>query len=138
LWSLPSKHHSGKEFERVDAKHVCIVDDDAPVREALRMLLSRQGINVACYASAEIFLSQARLAECGCLIVDQKMPRTSGLTLLEQLRESSLPLPVIMITGDSDPTLARRAEKAGAMALLHKPFANESLLALVRLALEMM
>jgi len=100
------------------------------------MLLSRQGIQVACYASAEIFLSQAKLADVGCLVLDQKMPRTSGLTLLEQLQSRGSPLPVIMITGDSDPTLARRAEKAGAMVLLHKPFANETLLAWVRRALE--
>lgn len=121
----------------MSAKHVCVVDDDGPVREALRMLLSRQGLKVACYASAEIFLSQARLADCGCLVLDQKMPETSGLALLEQLRERGWSLPVIMITGDSDPTLARRAEKAGALVFLHKPFANESLLAWIKRALEL-
>jgi two-component system response regulator FixJ len=111
------------------------VDDDGPVREALRMLLSRQGMQVACYASAEIFLSQAKLADVGCLVLDQKMPRTSGLVLLEQLRARGLTVPVIMMTGDSDPTLARRAEKAGALVLLHKPFDNENLLAWIRRAL---
>jgi two-component system response regulator FixJ len=119
----------------VNAKHICVVDDDGPVREALRMLLSRQGMQVACYASAEIFLSQAKLADVGCLVLDQKMPRTSGLVLLEQLRARGLTVPVIMMTGDSDPTLARRAEKAGALVLLHKPFDNENLLAWIRRAL---
>ena len=99
------------------------------------MLLSRQGMKVSCYASAAMFLSQAKLADCGCLVLDQNMPGLSGLVLLEELRARGHSLPVIMVTGESDPTLMRRAERAGAMVLLHKPFANGELIDWIERAL---
>ncbi len=114
---------------------VSIVDDDGGVRESLRMLLERHDLTVRCYANAQIFLGQADLRECDCLLVDQLMPGLTGLGLLGALRSRSVRIPAILVTGDSDPLLPERARKAGAMAVLHKPVANAELMGWVGLAL---
>jgi two-component system response regulator FixJ len=114
---------------------VFIVDDDGAVRESLQILFERQGWTVCCYPNAEVFLSQARAAECGCLVLDQVLPGLTGLEMLKVLREKRLLVPTIILTGDSDPLLSVKAATAGALAVLDKPVPSGVLLAEVRRAL---
>lgn len=116
---------------------VCVVDDDADVRDSLRMLLESAGMEVASYASADAFLESAP-ATCTrpcCLLLDVRMPGMSGMGLLEHLRENKIQLPAIMVTGHGDIPMAVRAMKLGAVDFIVKPFNHEDLLDLVQEAL---
>jgi FixJ family two-component response regulator len=107
---------------------VHVVDDDEAVRESLRALLSSVQLQAATYASAEAFLAAATPAMRGCLVLDVRMPGMSGLELQRLLKERGCGLPVIVITGHGDVTMAVRAMKAGAFDFIEKPFNEQDLL----------
>ncbi len=106
---------------------VYIVDDDAAVRDSLRMLLESAGHAVRDFDSARSFLADADM-DRGCLVVDIRMPGMSGLELQEELVRRNLSLPVIVITGHGDVPLAVRAMTAGAVDFLEKPFNDRRIL----------
>jgi len=115
-------------------QHVFIVDDDAGVRDSLRVLLEVAGFRARSFSSAKQFLLD-RSAKYGCLIVDIRMPGMGGLELQEEINRRQMELTVIVMTGHGDVPLAVRALKAGAIDFLEKPFAAEAMLASVRRAL---
>ncbi len=114
---------------------VYVVDDDAAIRDALRLLLKSSGMRVETCASAEEFLGACRPPLSGCLLVDVRMPGMSGLELQEALATHGVRLPVIVITGHGDVAMAVRAMKAGAVDFIEKPFDNAALLECLRNAL---
>ncbi len=114
---------------------VHVVDDDAAIRDALRLLLKSSGMRVETHASAEQFLGACRPPVSGCLLVDVRMPGMSGLELQEALAARGIRLPVIVITGHGDVAMAVRAMKAGAVDFIEKPFDNAALLECLRNAL---
>jgi two-component system CheB/CheR fusion protein len=116
---------------------IFVVDDEGAVREAMRGLLEEEGWAVEVYASGEAFLDAYRPGREGCLVVDARMPRMSGLDLLERLKTEGGRLPAIMITGHADIRLAVRAMKAGAMAFLEKPVQYDELIVNIERALEL-
>jgi FixJ family two-component response regulator len=107
---------------------IAIVDDDVSMLRALRRLLRSVGFAVVTFASAEEFLQSGLQAHIGCLILDVMMAGMSGLDLLERLAASAVTLPVIIITAYADEQTRRRAEQAGVVAYLRKPFEEEALL----------
>lgn len=111
---------------------VYVVDDDAAIRDALRLLLKSSGMRVETFASAEEFLGTCRPPLAGCLLVDVRMPGMSGLELQEALAAHGVRLPVIVITGHGDVAMAVRAMKAGALDFIEKPFDNVALLECLR------
>jgi two-component system response regulator FixJ len=113
-----------------------IVDDDADIRDSLRLLLGAEGFTTCAFASADAFLSDVG-AKQGCLIADVRMPGMSGLELLEEIRRRQWRLPVIMMTGHADIPLAVRAMKAGAVDFLEKPFSSSRLTESLHRALEL-
>jgi two-component system, chemotaxis family, CheB/CheR fusion protein len=116
---------------------VFVVDDEGAVREAMRGLLQEEGWTVEVYSSGEAFLEAYRPGREGCLVVDARMPRMSGLELLERLKTTGGGPPAIMITGHADVRLAVRAMKAGAMAFLEKPVQYDELVVNIGRALEL-
>src|SRR5690349_16396691 len=106
---------------------VFIVDDDAAIRDSLRMMLEAAGHTVRDFASAQSFLSEPDLG-AGCLIVDIRMPGMGGLELQEELVRRKVSIPVIVITGHGDVPLAVRAMRAGAIDFVEKPFDEERML----------
>lgn len=112
---------------------IFIVDDDASVREALAWLLRSRRLVSEHFASAEAF--EARLAEQPltdhphCLLLDVRMPGTSGLVLFDRLAERGLldTLPVIFLTGHADVPTAVDAVKRGAFDFCEKPFSDNAL-----------
>ncbi len=114
---------------------VYIVDDDAAVRDSLRMLLESAGHEIRSYNSARSFLSDADM-DAGCLVVDIRMPGMSGLELQEELVRRNIMLPVIVITGHGEVPLAVRAMAAGAVDFVEKPFDDQRMLDSVSRALQ--
>lgn len=107
---------------------VFIVDDDQMVRGSLRWLLESLRLNVQTYASAQDFLSTYDPVQPGCLVLDVRMPDVSGLQLQEVLIQRQIRIPVILITGHGDISMAVRAMKAGAFDFIEKPFNDQVLL----------
>ena len=114
---------------------IFVIDDDAAIRDSLRMMLEAAGYTVRDFASAQLFLSDTDLTG-GCLIVDIRMPGMGGLELQEELARRKVTIPVIVITGHGDVPLAVRAMRAGAMDFVEKPFDSERMLQSVADALE--
>lgn len=119
----------------VRAPIVHVIDDDEAVRDALKLLLTTEGHEVAAYASPLAFLESAAPTATGCIVTDVRMPEMNGIELLLKVKKMGLSLPVIVVSGHADVPLAVQAMKEGAMDLLEKPFDDETLLASVRSAL---
>jgi two-component system response regulator FixJ len=114
---------------------VYVVDDDEAVRDSLEILLETAGFATRSFASALSFLAAADGLAPGCLVADVRMPEMDGLELQERLSAAGHRFPVIIITGHGDVPVAVRAMKAGAVDFIEKPFANETIIESVRLAL---
>lgn len=107
---------------------VFIIDDDDAVRRFLGGLIESVALRVKAYASAQDFLVAYEPDRPGCLVLDVRMPGMSGLELQRELRERSIDLPVIILTGHGNVQVAVQAMKAGAVEFVEKPFNNELLL----------
>jgi two-component system response regulator FixJ len=115
---------------------VFVVDDDAPALDSLLMLLRSDGLNPSGFSSAEAFLDNLSPDARGCIISDVRMPGMDGVQLIRALKERHCLMPVIVITGHADVTIAVQAMKAGAAEFVQKPFESELILRLVRACLE--
>jgi FixJ family two-component response regulator len=114
---------------------VHIVDDDLAVREALGDLLRSVNYQVALYTSAADFLEVELPDAPACLVVDVRLPGTSGLELQAYLASIHVGLPVILMTGFGDIPMTVRAMKLGAVDFLTKPIRNQDLLDAVAVAI---
>lgn len=117
-------------------KLVAIVDDDAAVRVALEGLLRSAGLSARTFASAEEFIGSGQQFQTACLIADIRMPGMSGLELQAKLNAEHCRIPIVFITAHGDAQMRMQALRAGAVEFLAKPFNDEALLEIVRLALE--
>jgi FixJ family two-component response regulator len=115
---------------------VFVVDDDASVRAAIANLLRSVGLSVECFASANEFMRAAVKDRPACLILDVRLPGTSGLELQRELVELGSWLPIVFLTGHADIPMTVRAMKAGALEFLTKPFRDQDLLKAIWSALE--
>ena len=115
---------------------VCIIDDDAAIRESLGLLLYAGDLRSVSYSSADAFLADQALEDIDCLLLDIRMPGTDGLELFRILKRRRFAAPVIFITGHGDIPLAVSAIKQGAFDFLTKPFMEGELLAKVRAAID--
>jgi two-component system response regulator FixJ len=112
-----------------DAKTVCIVDDDADVRDSLAMLLQRSGYQTLSFDSARAFLQAGLKDSKHCVLADIRMPEMDGLALQLELKRTQPEVPVLIMTGHGDIPMAVQAMKAGAIDFLEKPFEKPALLA---------
>lgn len=112
-----------------------VVDDDAAMRDSLRMLLEAAGFAARTFDNAVAFLASDPAGH-GCVLTDVRMPEIDGLALLRRLREQGVQLPVIVMTGQGDIAIAVQAMKAGAIDFLEKPFGDDALIEAVGRALE--
>ena len=113
-----------------------VIDDDVSVREALASLLDSVALRVECFASAPEFLNRCGSEGPACLVLDVRMPGSSGLDLQRELARTGQSIPIIFITAHGDIPMAVRAMKAGAVEFLTKPFRDEDLLDAIRHALD--
>jgi FixJ family two-component response regulator len=117
------------------AAFVHIVDDDREVRESLGDLLLSMDYRVALYASAADFLKVDLPDAPACLVLDVRLPGTSGLELQAYLASINVALPVILVTGFGDIPMSVRAMKLGAVDFLTKPIRDQDLLDAVATAI---
>jgi len=115
---------------------VFIIDDDASVRNALTNLLRSVGLKAEAFSTAQEFLSSTRPDAPGCLVLDVRLPGSSGLDLQRQLADAGVHLPIIFITGYGDIEMSVQAMKAGAVEFLTKPFREQVLLDAVQRAIQ--
>jgi FixJ family two-component response regulator len=113
---------------------VYIVDDEAPLRDAISSLLRSVGMQVASYGSVADF-PQPRREVTSCLLLDVRMPGVSGLDFQAELNREGVTLPIIFMTGHGDIPMSVRAMKAGAVDFLAKPFRDQDLLDAIHAAL---
>jgi FixJ family two-component response regulator len=114
---------------------VFVIDDDAAVRDVIRDLLLSVGHQAESFASAEEFLSRRDPQAPGCLVLDVRLPGTSGLELQKRLLAQKDRIPIIFISGYGDVPMAVQVMKAGAVDFLQKPFREQELLECVQAAL---
>lgn len=118
-----------------DNQTVYLIDDDEAVRRAVSFLLSTAGFSVRVYESGIKFLEKLEGLQQGCVITDVRMPGMDGVELLRRLKDRGVAMPVIVMTGHGDVTLAVSAMKAGAVDFIEKPFGDEVMISAVRAAL---
>jgi FixJ family two-component response regulator len=107
---------------------VHLIDDDDAVRSSLALLISTVGLRVQGWADPQAFLREFPRQDIGAIVLDVRMPGTSGLTVLDTLVAQGVDQPVIMLTGHGTVEMCRRAFKAGAAEFLEKPVDDEVLL----------
>lgn len=115
---------------------VCILDDDASVRNSLERLVRSVGLDVQSFPSALEFLNHGLTDRPACLVVDVRMPGLSGLDLQDTLAATGWTSPIIFITGHGTVPLCMRAMRAGAMNFLQKPFEDQEILDSIHQALD--
>ncbi|QXW44026.1 sigma-54-dependent transcriptional regulator [Pseudomonas amygdali] len=115
---------------------VIVVDDEAPIRQAVEQWLTLSGFEVQVFTRAEECLAQLPEHFPGVVLTDVRMPGMSGLELLSRLQGMDPDLPVILLTGHGDVPMAVEAMREGAYDFLEKPFSPETLISNLRRALE--
>lgn len=119
-----------------DSPTVFVVDDEAPVRNALSRLLRATGFAVAAFPSPAEFLAEYDPHKPGCLVLDLMMPVFDGIELQRALARKGSILPIIFLTGHGNIPQSVQAMKHGAVDFLTKPVNDENLLAAIRAAIE--
>ena len=114
---------------------VFIVDDDEAIRGLLRTLVESVDLPSKTFASGTEFLGDYELGWSGCLLLDVRMPKMSGLELQKELADRSINIPIIILTAHGDVPVAVQAMKSGAIDFFEKPFNNELLLDQVQKAM---
>ncbi len=116
---------------------VFVVEDDPSVRKALALLIQSVGLDVRTYESGFGFLGEYDPSVPGCLILDLRMPKLSGLEVQQELLTRGIDLPIVFITGHGDVKVAVQALKRGAVDFVEKPFSDQLLLDAVQRAIEL-
>ncbi|MGE5234185.1 MAG: sigma-54-dependent transcriptional regulator [Acidobacteriota bacterium] len=115
---------------------VLVVDDEAAIRESLRMILEYEGYRVEEAASGAAALARVADSRPDAVLLDIKMPEMDGLALLAAFRERGYDMPVLMISGHGDVSTALEAARRGAYDFFEKPLQRERVLLGLRNAIE--
>ena len=115
---------------------VHLVDDDEAIRRSVGFMLKTSRYHVRTYESGADLLKGAPHIEPGCILLDIRMPGMDGLEVQGALKEKGVTLPVIIMTGHGDVTLAVQAMKAGSVDFIEKPFEKAVLLSAIEHGLE--
>jgi DNA-binding NtrC family response regulator len=115
---------------------VLVIEDDPAVRLGCMQALELEGIPVSGVASAEEAQTLIHPGFAGIVVSDVRLPGSSGMELLRLLRKNDPALPVLLITGHGEVTMAVQAMKDGAYDFIEKPFSPERLIDAARRALE--
>jgi FixJ family two-component response regulator len=115
-------------------KMIAVVDDDASMLKGIERLLGAHGFSTKVFTSAEAFLDFKAMADIDCLLLDINLGGMSGIELRRHLMASWCELPVIFMTAFDDEATRIKAQGAGCIAFLHKPFVADLLIGAIEKA----
>src|SRR5215470_12628479 len=115
---------------------VLVVDDDASIRDSLRMILEFEGYRVEEAPSGPAALARVADGQPEAVLLDIKMPEMDGLATLRSFRERGYDMPVLMISGHGDVGTAVEAARRGAYDFFEKPLQRDRVLLSLRNAIE--
>src|SRR3989449_4271242 len=114
---------------------ILVIDDEAAIRDSLRMTLEYEGYEFVGAATGQEGLALAEREGPDLVLLDVKMPGMDGLEVLDRLRNMNETLPIVVISGHGTISTAVEATKKGAFDFIEKPFASERVLVSLRNAL---
>lgn len=114
---------------------VCIVDDDAAVRDSISLMLGLKGFDCRTYADGVAFLTATPNRPC-CLVLDIKMGEMNGLMLQEKIKSLNLPVEIVFLTAYADVDVMRSAFLNSAVDFLEKPVVMTQLIEALEKAFE--
>src|SRR5215212_4587210 len=115
---------------------ILVIDDEAAIRDSLKMTLEYEGYDFIGAATGQEGLTLAERDSPDLVLLDVKMPGMDGIDVLERLRSMNDQLPVVVISGHGTISTAVDATKKGAFDFIEKPFASERVLVSLRNALD--
>ncbi len=115
---------------------VLVVDDESSILDTLRILLRKEGYEVATAQGGKAGMEQIRSGSHAIVLTDVRMPQVSGLDILQAAKEQDPETPVILMTAQASLQSAIQAVNQGAFQYLQKPFSNDELLTILRRACE--
>lgn len=113
-----------------------LVDDDEAIRHSASFMLRHAGFTVRTYRDGVQFLDEINQDEIGCVLLDVRMPVMDGIAVLTAMDEQGIDLPVVVLTGHGDVSVAVDAMKAGAIDFIEKPYEKQTLLAAISTAFD--
>src|SRR5262252_4490033 len=111
---------------------ILVIDDEAPIRDSLKMTLEYEGYEFIGAATGQEGLALAEREAPDLVLLDVKMPGMDGIEVLERLRNMNEALPVVVVSGHGTISTAVEATKKGAFDFIEKPFASERVLVSLR------
>ena len=111
-----------------DKPLVHLVDDDEAIRHSASFMLRLAGYRVQTHVDGVSFLDKLDGLETGCVLLDVQMPRMNGIAVQKALNERGSEMPVVVLTGHGDVSVAVQAMKAGAVNFVEKPYEKQVLL----------
>ncbi|MBI3400130.1 MAG: sigma-54-dependent Fis family transcriptional regulator [Acidobacteria bacterium] len=115
---------------------ILVIDDEAAIRDSLKMTLEYEGYEFIGAATGQEGLTLAERDNPDLVLLDVKMPGMDGLEVLDRLRNMNETLPVVVVSGHGTISTAVEATKKGAFDFIEKPFASERVLVSLRNALD--
>ena len=113
-------------------RDIHLVDDDEAIRHSASFMLRHAGFNVRTYKDGLQFLDAVDQASQGCVLLDVRMPGMDGLAVLRVMGEKGVTMPVIVLTGHGDVSIAVEAMKSGAKDFIEKPYDKQTLIAAIQ------
>jgi FixJ family two-component response regulator len=107
---------------------VLVVDDDEDVRTAIEELMLSVGMAAQGFGSTRDLIDSPLLQQAACLVLDVRMPGSSGLDLQQRLAAAGISRPIVFLTGHGDIPMSVQAMKAGAIDFLTKPVRDQTLI----------
>ncbi len=105
-----------------DTNHILVVDDESDVRDLLSKFLTRRGYKVLTAADGEAAIEAIRESRPDIVLLDIRLPKIDGLSVLQRLRDESDDVAIITMSGNADEDTARRSLELGAADFITKPF----------------
>src|SRR6266511_816223 len=115
---------------------ILVIDDEAAIRDSLRMTLEYEGYEFLGAATGQEGLALVEREAPDLVLLDVKMPGMDGIEVLERLRNMNEALPIVVVSGHGTISTAVEATKKGAFDFIEKPFASERVLVSIRNALD--
>ena len=115
---------------------ILVIDDEAGIRDSMRMILEYEGYECLLAATGPEGLQMAEREAPDLVFLDIKMPGMDGIEVLDRIRALSDGLPVVMVSGHGTVSTAVEATRKGAFDFIEKPLATDRVLLTVRNAVD--